>query len=183
MKCFKYRHIISHLCQIACAGESGWSGTDHSYLMTVLFFCTFWFDVMLQCIICHKTLQFSDGYRISFDTTDTLSFTLRLLRADTSTDCRKCGRLSDDLVCFLDISFLYFLNKCRNIDRYRTSFDTFCIFTIQASCCLFHCLFLIISKTNFFKICCTYFWILFSDRYSHHSFCHYSSPPQCPHPP
>ena len=56
-----------------------------------------------------------------------------------------------------DISFLYFLNKCRNIDRYRTSFDTFCIFTIQASCCLFHCLFLIISKTNFFKICCTYF--------------------------
>ena len=172
MKCFKYCHIIAQLCKISCACKSGWTRTDYSDLMPVLLFCSFRFNIMLQCIICNKTLQLSDRYRISLDSTDTLSFTLRFLWADTSTNCRKCGRLTDDLISLFDISFLYFLNKCRNINRYRTSFDTFCIFTIETSGCLFHCLFLIISKANFFKIRCTHFWILFSDRYSLHSLCH-----------
>ena len=172
MKCLKYRHIISHLGKVSCTGQTGWTGTDYCDLMPVLLFCSFRFNIMLQCIICNKTLQLSDRYRISLDSADTLSFTLRLLRADTSADCRQCGRLTDDLIGFLNISFFYFLNKCRNIDRYRTSFDTFCIFTVKTSGCLFHSLFLIISKANFFKICCTFFWILFSDRYSHHSLCH-----------
>ena len=172
MKSLKYRYIISHLGKISRAGQTGRTGTDHCYFVTVLLFGSFRFDIMLQSIVCDKTLQFSDGYRISFDAADTLSFALRLLRADTSADCRQCGRLTDDLIGFLDIAFFYFLNECRNIDGYRASFDTFRIFTVETSGCLFHCLFLIISKTNFFKICRTFFRILFSDRYSHHSLCH-----------
>lgn len=53
------------------------------------------------------------------------------------------------------------MNECRNIDSYRTSLNTFSILTVDTTACFFHCFFLIISVTYFFKICCTYLRILF----------------------
>ena len=133
--------------------------------MTICFFCFFRFDVMLQCIICDKSLQFTDGNRLSFNSTDTLTFTLRFLWAYTSANCRKRRGFSNYFIGFFDISFFYFFDKCWNIDRDWTALNTFCIFTINTSCRFFHRFFLIVSKTHFLKIRCTYLRILFSYRY------------------
>ena len=54
--------------------------------------------------------------------------------------------------------------KCRDIDGYRTSLHTFCIFTVDASGSFFHCFVCIISKATLIKVGCSYFWILFSYR-------------------
>ena len=151
--------------------------------MAVHSLSTFWFDIVLKCIISNETLQFSDRNRLTFDSTDTFSLTLGFLRANTSTDSRKCTGFTNDLVSFFNVSFFYLMDKCRNVDGYRTTLDTFCILTVKASCSLFHCFFFVITETNFFKVCCTYFWILLSYRYFFHHISHYSSPPQCPHPP
>ena len=183
VECLKYGHLIPHFGQIACACQSGRTGTDHGNFMSVHFFSALRLDVMFQCIICNKPLQFSDGYRLAFNAADTDTLTLRLLRADTSADCRKSAGFSDYFISLFDISFFNLMNKSRNINGYRTSFDAFGIPAVQTSLCLFHCLFLIVSKTNFIKICRTYFWILLSDRHFFQHISHYSSPPQCPHPP
>ena len=73
--------------------------------------------------------------------------------------------------------------KCRDIDIDRTSCDTSCILTVQTSGSFFHCLFLVVAKTYFFKILRTYFRCLLTYRYSVLLICHYLSPPQLPHPP
>ena len=129
MKCFKYSYIVTRFCKITCTGKSGRTGTNNCNFVSVLHFCASRFDVMLQSVISNKSFQFTDGNSFALLTTDTLSFTLGLLRTYTTTDSRKCGRKSDYFVSF------------------------------------FHCFFLIISKTNLFKVCCTYLRILFSYRY------------------
>ena len=55
------------------------------------------------------------------------------------------------------------MNKCWDIDRYRTALNTSCILTVKASCCLFHSFFLVISKTYFIKILISYVRSLLSD--------------------
>ena len=183
MKCLKYSYIVTKFCKVSCTCKSGRARTDHSNFVSVLCLGTFWFDVILKSVICNESLQFSDRNCLAFDSADTFSFTLGFLWAYTSTDSRKCTGFTDYFISFFDISFFYFLDKCRDIDRYRTSLNTSCILTVKTSCSLFHSFFFIISKTNFFKVCSTYFWFLFSYRYFLHHISHYSSPPQCPHPP
>ena len=63
------------------------------------------------------------------------------------------------LICFFKVSFFYFMDKCRDIDGYRTALHTFCIFTVEAAGSFFHCFFFIISKTYFIKIGCSYLWM------------------------
>ena len=36
MKCLKNGYIIAQLCQIACTGQTGRTGTDNSYFLAVL---------------------------------------------------------------------------------------------------------------------------------------------------
>ena len=165
MKRFKYCHFITKLCKISGASQSRRTGTDHCNFMPVGLLCADRFDIMFQRIICNETLQLTDGDRLALDSADALPLTLGFLRAYTSANSRKRACLSDHFVGFLDISIFYFFDKSRNIDRNRTSLNTFRIFTIDASGCLFHRFFLIISKTNFFKVCCSYFRILFSYRH------------------
>ena len=183
MQCFKDSYIVTKFCQISCTGKSGRTGTDDCNFMTILCLCTLRLNIMLQSVIRNKSLKLSDRNCFTFNTTDTFSLTLGLLWADTSTDSRKGTGLTDHLISLFDISCFYLLNKCRDIDGYRTSLDTSCILTVQTSRCLFHCLFFIVSKTYFFKVGSTYLWFLFSYRYFFHHISHYSSPPQCPHPP
>ena len=92
MKSFKYGYIISGLCKITCAGKSGRTRTDNSNFMSVLNFCSDWFNIMFQSIVSNESFQFTDRNSFTLLTTDTLSFTLRLLRTYTSADSRKCGR-------------------------------------------------------------------------------------------
>jgi len=165
MERFEYCHVIPHLCKITCTGQTRRTRADDSNLVPILLFCSYRLNIMLQSVIRNKSLQFTNRNRLSFDTTDTFSLTLCLLRTDTSTDCRKRGRQTDGLICALEISFFYLFDECRNIDRYRTSLNTLCILTINAACRFFHCFFCIISKTYFFKVCRSFFRILFPNRY------------------
>ena len=164
MERLKYSHIVSHLRQVARTGKTGRAGTDHSHFMSVLCLRADRLDVILKCIVSHKSLQFSDGHRLALNAADTFSFALGLLRADTSADCRERAGSSDHFVRFLDISFLYFMDERRDVDRNRTALDTFCILAVEASRCLFHRLFQIIPEADLIKICRAYFGILLSDR-------------------
>ena len=164
MKCFKDGYIIAQLCQISGTGKTGRTRTDYCYLMSVFLLCRSRFNTVLSCPVSYKTLQFSDGNGFAFDTADTFSFTLALLRTYTAADCWKCTGLRNDLICFFEVSFFYFMYKCRDIDGYRTSLHTFCIFTVDAAGSFFHCFVCIISKANLIKVGCSYFWCLFSYR-------------------
>ena len=140
MQCFKDSYIVTKFCQISCTGQTGRTGTDNCNFMTVFLCRSFRFDTVFFGPVSYETLQFTDGYRFAFDTTDTFSFTLCFLWTYTTTDCR-------------------------NIDAYRTSLNAFGIFTGQTSGSLFHSFFFVISKTYFIKVCCSYFRCLLSYRY------------------
>ena len=127
---FKNGDIVALLGKVTRAGETAGAGTDDSYLFAVLLCCRCGFDTVFSCPVCNETLQFTDGDGIPLETADTFSFTLALLWADTSADCRKCGRLTDNVICLLKVSFLYLCDKCRDIDRYRTALHTLRIFTV-----------------------------------------------------
>ena len=165
MKCFEYSYIVTRFCKITCTGKSGRTGTDNCNFVSVLHFCASRFDVMLQSVISNKSFQFTDGNSFTLLTTDTLSFTLGFLRTYTTTDSRKCRRKSDYFVSFFHVAFFDMFDESRDIDRYRTSLYAFRFLAAQTSLSFFHCFFLIISKTNLFKVCCTYLRILFSYRY------------------
>ena len=61
---------------------------------------------------------------------------------------RKRAGLSDHFVCLFNVSFFYFVDKRRDIDRYRTSLDAFRILAVEASLRLFHRLFFIITEAD-----------------------------------
>ena len=164
MKRFKDSHIVTQLCKVTGTGKSRRARTDHGYFLSVFLCSRSWFHAILSCPVSHKTFQLTDGNCFTLDTTDTFSFTLAFLWANTSTDSRKCRRFGNHFVCFFKVSFFYFMNKTRNINAYRTSLYTFCILTVQTSGSFFHCLFFIISQTYFVKIGCSDLWILFSYR-------------------
>ncbi len=84
-------------------------------------------------VIRHEPLQFSDGDRLTLDSADALALALALLGTDTAADRRKRTGLSDHLIGLFDVSFFYFMDKCRDVDRYRTSLDAFRILAVEAS--------------------------------------------------
>ena len=92
MKSLEYSYIVSCLCKVTCTGKSGWTGTDHCNLMSVLNLCSCRFDIMLQSIVCNESLQLTDRNSLALLTADTLSLALGFLRTYTTTDSRKCGR-------------------------------------------------------------------------------------------
>ena len=183
MQSFEYRYIITHLRKIAGACKTGRAGTDHGNLAAVFRLCTHRFDVVLKRVIRHEPLQFSDGDRLALDAPDAFALALGLLRTDTAADRRKRAGFSDHLIGLFNVSFFYFMDKCRDIDGYRTSLDAFCILAVEASFRLFHCLFFVVTEADFIKICRTDLRILLPYRYFFQHISHYSSPPQCPHPP
>ena len=165
VKSLEDSYIIAHLCKVSGTGKSGRTGTDYSYLVSVLLCCRNWLDAVLFRPVSNETLQLTDGNSFALHTADTSSLTLCLLRTYTSADSRKSTGLTDDLVCFLEVSFFYFMNEARDIDGNRTSFHTFCFLTAKAAVRFFHCLFFIITKANLFKVRSTYLRSLLSDWY------------------
>ena len=121
MKCLKYSNFITLFRQFTCTGDSSWSGSDHSYLLTVLLNVIFHLFFVCHVIISNKTFQTSDTNRFSLYTTNTLSFTLLFLWADTSTNGRQCIFSGDNLICSLKIPFCHFSDKFRNRYIYRTT--------------------------------------------------------------
>ena len=165
VKCLEDCYIVTHLCKISGAGKSGRTGTDHCNFMSVLLCSRNWFDTILLRPVSNETLQFTNGNSFPFQTADTFTLALCLLRTYTSANSRKSTGLTDDLVSFFKVSFFYFMNEAWDIDRYRASFHTFCFLTAKASVCFFHCLFFIVTKANLFKVSSTNLRSLLSDWY------------------
>ena len=92
MKSLEYSYIITCFCKISCTGKSGRTGTDNCNFVSILNFCSSWFDVMLQSVVSNESLQFTDGNSLALLTADTLSLTLGFLWTYTTADSRKSGR-------------------------------------------------------------------------------------------
>ena len=130
MKCLEDRYIVAKLCKVTCTGKSGRTGTDNSNLLAVLFLSSLRNKAVLSGPVGNETLQLTDGNCFTLDTAYTFALTLALLRTYTSTYSRKCGRQCDRICSILIFSCFYFTDKSRNIDIYRTSGYTSCIFTV-----------------------------------------------------
>ena len=96
VKCLKDGYIVTKFSQIACTGQSGRTGTDHSNFLAVFLCRSSRFDAVLSCPVSYETLQFTDGNSFALDAADTFALTLALLRADTAADSGKCAGLGDD---------------------------------------------------------------------------------------
>ncbi len=166
MKCFENRNFIAKFCKIACTGKTCRARTDNRYFMSICLFSFLRLDTVFASPVCYKTFQFTDGNWFAFETTDTFSFALAFLWTNTTTNCWKCTRLRDNLIRSFKVSIFYFLDKCWNVDRNRTSLHTKCIFTIQTTFCFCYCFFFVVTVTYFFKILCTFLCVLFTNRYS-----------------
>ena len=123
-------HIIAHLRQIACTGQTCRAGTDNGYLFSLLFGSADRTDVVFSCPVRYETLQFADGHRFALNTTDTFSFTLAFLRADTTADSGKCAGFADNLISSCKIALFYLFHEAGDIDRNRTSLYAVRIFTV-----------------------------------------------------
>ena len=89
MQCFKYGDLVALLCQVACAGQTGRTGTDYCNAMTVgcgNFRCSCSIGIV---IVRNETLQTANANRLKLDAQSTLGLTLGLLRTNTAADCRK----------------------------------------------------------------------------------------------
>ena len=123
--------IVAHLAKVARAGKAGRAGADDGDTVTVIFGdLDLVLDFLIHMVVGNKALETADTDALALDTAHTLSLTLGFLWADTSTDSRKCGRLGDNMISLLKIALLDLCDKCRNIDRNRTSLHTLCVFTI-----------------------------------------------------
>ena len=182
MQRLKDGNIITELCKVSGTGQSRRTGTDYCNLVSVLLLCCLWLDAIFSCPVSNKALKLSDGDCLALDAANTLALALALLRTYTSTYCRECGGLGNDLISRLKVVFFYLRDKCRNVDGYRASLYTQRVFTISATGSLCDSLLLVVAITYLFKIRCTDLWLLLTNRNSYHTF-HYLSPPHCPHPP
>ena len=130
MKGLKNRDLITELCQVPGAGQAAGAGADHRHLFPVRLLRRLRHKAMLSGPVGHKTLQLSDGNRLSLDAADALPLTLRLLRADTAAYRRQSRRLRYHAGSLLNLSLLYLFDKRRDIDCHRAACDTFGILTI-----------------------------------------------------
>ena len=178
MQCFENLNFVAHLCQVACAGKACRAGTDNGNFFALLLCLDFGNEIMLAGVVCYETLQFTNGNGLKLDAHDTFALTLGLLRAYTAADCRKCGRLADDIISLVDIASLYLLDESGDVDINRTCAYAGGFFAVKASGSLFSGFFFIISQTNLQEISGTCIGILLTYRYSI-LFCysHYLSPP------
>ena len=166
MECLKDGYIVAELCKIACAGQSGRTGTDDGYLLAIRCARLRSHIVMLSRPVRYVTLELTDGDRLTLDTTYALTLALCLLRADTSAYCWKCRGQCDHICCCLDIAFLYVMDEARNVDGNRATLHAHRVLTLEATGRLKVCFFVIISETNLFEVCCSYLRILLADRNS-----------------
>ena len=164
MERFKNRHIVAHFGKIARTGKACGTGTDYGNLFAVFLFGSLRLDTVFPCPVRYKAFQFSDRNRISLDAPDTFALALAFLGAYASADCGKCAGLADDLISRFNISRFNLLNKSGNINGNGATFYTLCVLTVNTSFGLAHGLFLIISKTYFFKVRGTFLCILLANR-------------------
>ena len=97
---------------------------------------------------------------------------MTFLGADTSADRRKAAILVDDVGGSGDVALSQFIDKPGYINMHRASALTFGNLTVKATGCLQHCLLLIITEANFFKIGCAAYGILFAHRGAGYSISH-----------
>ena len=165
MKRFKDGHVIAHFRQIPGAGKACGAGTDHGYLLSLLFCGSFRPDPVFSRPVRHIALQLADGNGLSLNASDAFSLALAFLRADAAADRRQRGGSADHLIRGLHIPFLHLLDKAGNIDGYRAALHALGVFAVDAAGSLLHRLFFIISQADLFKVGRPYLRILFSHRH------------------
>ena len=82
-------YVIAKLCKISCACKSGRTGTNDGNSVSVA--CRFYGFFLTEGIVPvgNETLKATDSNRLSLDTSDTLGFTLRFLRTNSTANSRK----------------------------------------------------------------------------------------------
>ena len=180
MEHFKNRYVVTFLCQHACAGKAGRTGSDDGNLFAVFFdfFCFVDFiQTVFPGIISHETFQPANGYRFPFDAQYAAAFALLFLGADPATDSRETALFFDDLNGGGKIPFRYGVNKFGNVNVYRAAFYAAGLGTVEAALGFFYRSGFIITQSNFFKVVAAYVSRLFRHRMAVY-FKHLQSPPQ-----
>ncbi len=165
MKGLKNRHIVSQPGQVSGTGQPCGAGADHSHFFPLFLLGSLRLYALLPGVICHKALQFSDGYWLSLDAPDAFALTLALLGTHPSAHGGQGAGLTNGLVSPLHISVFHLLHKARNVDRHGTALDALRILAVNAAGRLLHGLFSVVSQTYFFKILPTCLRILFPHRH------------------
>ena len=169
MQRFEYRNVIAEFRQIARASQSGRTGSDHGNLVSILLLGGIRLDLMLSRPIRYKTFQFSDGNRLSLDSSDAFAFALTLLRAYAAANRWKRAGFADNFRRPFKLSFIHLLNEGGNVNQNGTTLDALRVFTVETSGRFRFGLLLLIAQTDLLEIGRSDFRILLSDRYfSHH---------------
>ena len=153
MQRLKNRHLVTKLCQVTGTGQPGRAGADDSHLLGIL--CKLDrldFLVLCQLIISYKAFQPADAYRLTLDAHDTVLLALVFLRADAAADCRQGVGLLDNPDGLVEVTFLDFADKGRNIHLHRAALAAFWHLASQAAVGLRHSSFLIVAQGYLLKI-------------------------------
>ena len=83
--------VVAALCKISCAGKTGRTGTNDGNSVSVARRSYGFFGAEGIVPIGNETLKTTDANGLSLDTSDTLGFTLRFLRTNSTANSRKSG--------------------------------------------------------------------------------------------
>jgi len=142
MQRFEYGDGISFFGQIAGAGESGRTGTDHRDPVTIRRGLYGRFGGICIVPVGNKALQAADCNRCAHDAADAPLLALGLLRANAAADCRQGAGSGDDLISAFKITLTDFCDERGNIDIDRATAHAGLVLTVEAAVRLVNGLFL-----------------------------------------
>ena len=147
VQCLEDCYIITTLNQVAGAGQTCRTTTNHSHFAFLcngrLYFCGSSFLCATQTsLIGCKTLQVSNGNGLATSLeVDTSAFTLLFLRTNAATDCGQRTILADRCQSLTKLFGLYIFNKAWYVDSNGTTFHASRVGAVKAAMCFGHGLF------------------------------------------
>ena len=164
VECFEDGNFVTFLSKVACTGQTCRTCTDNSNFVTVgNRFLGFMFAV-LHIPVSSKSFQTTDCNRLTFDAADTFCFTLGFLWAYTTANCRQSAGLFDCRASISKFALSDQADEFRNLYVDRAAAYARHMFAVEAALCFLYCHFFCISVRNFFKVSCSYLWILLRHR-------------------
>ena len=120
----KNSNIKTLTSQIARNSQTCRTRTNDSYTTTGLLWQAFTGKFHLRIKISNKLFQFSNLYRLALLSKHTMTLTLLLMRAYSSTDSRQISFCIEDTHCCTHVTHREFMHKVRNVVFYWTSLLT-----------------------------------------------------------
>ena len=136
-ECLKDGNVKAVTSKLASASNTGRTGAYNCNLLAVLWSDS-WLGSKLR-LIAKEALELTNSNWFAALTHDADALALVLLWANTTTNCRKHGRLADDVKTAAKLLCTDCLDEARNIDVYRAALNAQWILTIQAAVCLCNC--------------------------------------------